>query len=257
MTLLTSHPEVLRKDAPVERWTIRSYRTFDDLHALMAELVPGNRFDALIHAAAVSDFQIAGVYTRPDGNTVSESKISSRHPELWLRLTPTPKLADQGALPLGLSRHVRQIQARSRQVERRIAPIAVQSRAQSDADLLVANTLEGKEVEAFIADRAGGWERVPRQVGDHTNGSHGQSEPRTERSGVSGGDSSCQQLRMQFRLPLHADQPLRQALIQISQFEWVQTQQVQDRRLQVADVELIFANVVANLVGRAVRLARP
>src|SRR5437899_9099274 len=62
VTLLTSHPEVIRKDAPAERWTTRSYRTFDDLHALMGELVPGNRFDVLIHAAAVSDFEIAGVY---------------------------------------------------------------------------------------------------------------------------------------------------------------------------------------------------
>ena len=35
-------------------------------------------------------------------------------------------------------------------------------RAQSDADLIVANTLEGKDAAAWIGDRAGGWERVER-----------------------------------------------------------------------------------------------
>jgi len=40
--------------------------------------------------------------------------------------------------------------------------VALRSRAQSDADLIVANTLEGKDAVAWIGDRAAGWERVER-----------------------------------------------------------------------------------------------
>src|SRR5437764_376836 len=65
---------------------------------------------------------------------------------------------------------------------------------------------------------------------------------------------SRQQLRVQLRLPLDADQPLGEALVQVSQLERVEAKQVQDRRLQIADVELVFADVVADLVGRAVGL---
>src|SRR5262245_7435765 len=60
VTLLTSHPEVVRKLAPdlatAPTWTMRSYRTFVDLQEAMSGLVPGGRFDVLIHAAAVSDY---------------------------------------------------------------------------------------------------------------------------------------------------------------------------------------------------------
>src|SRR5258707_9616971 len=62
VTLLTSHPEVVRDLSPDfkpdVRWTVRTYRTFHDLHEAMAELVPGNRFDGVIHAAAVSDYHL-------------------------------------------------------------------------------------------------------------------------------------------------------------------------------------------------------
>ena len=47
VTLLTSHPEVIRDLAPAfkpdSRWAVRPYRTFHELHDAMAELVPGNR----------------------------------------------------------------------------------------------------------------------------------------------------------------------------------------------------------------------
>jgi hypothetical protein len=40
--------------------------------------------------------------------------------------------------------------------------VAGKSRARSDADLIVANTLEGKDAVAWIGDGAGIWEQVPR-----------------------------------------------------------------------------------------------
>lgn len=165
VTLLTSHPEVVRRDAPPERWATQSYRTFDNLYSLMANLVPGGRFNVLIHAAAVSDFQIAGVYTDEGGKPIDTSagKLSSRLPELWLRLTPTPKLADKVRSDWAFRGVFVKFKLEVGVTNEKLREIAVQSRAQSDADLIVANTLEGKDVEAFIGDRSGGWQHVSRQ----------------------------------------------------------------------------------------------
>lgn len=60
--------------------------TFDstaDLQARLQRLLGTGDFDAVIHAAAVSDY-------RPD--TSHTGKLSSYAPELTLRLVPTPKL---------------------------------------------------------------------------------------------------------------------------------------------------------------------
>src|SRR5262245_49304057 len=94
VTLLTSHPEVL-DTIPAQRprgapdWRVRTYRTFAELESLMAEEIPGNRYGAVIHAAAVSDFHVAGIFTLRDGQfeDVSAGKVKSSHPELWLKLT--------------------------------------------------------------------------------------------------------------------------------------------------------------------------
>jgi phosphopantothenate---cysteine ligase (CTP) len=64
VTLLTSHPEViadLRGSATPakDRWTVHVYRTFDDLRRLMAATLPDGGLDAVIHCAAVSDYQSA------------------------------------------------------------------------------------------------------------------------------------------------------------------------------------------------------
>ena len=59
VTLFTSHPETV---VATESLQVHTYRTFDDLHALMAGSIPGGQFDAIVHAAAVSDFLHAGSY---------------------------------------------------------------------------------------------------------------------------------------------------------------------------------------------------
>ena len=69
--LVTSHPEVVRdfarEDLLPGTWEVRPYRTFDDLHERMAEAIPGGEFDAVVHAAAISDFYVAGIYTPEPG----------------------------------------------------------------------------------------------------------------------------------------------------------------------------------------------
>jgi len=60
VTLLTSCPEVLADWSPPTsedpRWHLHTYRSFTDLENLLARLVPSGSFQAIIHAAAVSDY---------------------------------------------------------------------------------------------------------------------------------------------------------------------------------------------------------
>jgi phosphopantothenate-cysteine ligase/phosphopantothenoylcysteine decarboxylase/phosphopantothenate--cysteine ligase len=176
VTLLTSHSELV-EDVPPDRFAIRSYRTFEDLKRSMEELVPSGRFDALVHAAAVSDYHLAGTYTPVTGAhfdpmtgawkngklmDVSAGKVKSHHPELWLRLTPTPKLADRVRTPWGFRGLFVKFKLEVGVSDAELREVATRSREQSDADYIVANTLEGKEKVAFLGDRAGGWDQVPR-----------------------------------------------------------------------------------------------
>lgn len=180
VTLLTSHPQAVRALAPaldIGAMEVEAYRTFADLQDAMAARIPGGKFDALIHAAAVSDFMVAGVYAPAAGTAfdpatgawthgkmrdVSAGKVKSHHPELWLRLTPTPKLADLVRGPWEFRGVFVKFKLEVGAADAELRDIAQRSREQSDADLVVANTLEGKDAVAWIGDRAGGWERVPR-----------------------------------------------------------------------------------------------
>lgn len=180
VTLLTSHPQVLRAAAPaldVGAVTLEEYRTFEDLKGLMAAMVPGGKFDVLIHAAAVSDYMVAGIYAPVTGTVfdpttgawahgkmvdVSAGKVKSHHSELWMRLTQTPKLADLVRSPWGFRGVFVKFKLEVGLTDAELQEVAARSREQSDAELIVANTLEGKDTVAWIGDRVGGWERVKR-----------------------------------------------------------------------------------------------
>src|SRR6266404_4300654 len=62
VTLLTSHPEAVADmfEAPPvfsdDRWTLKSYRTFDDLRGLLAAHIAAAP-DGVIHSAAVNDYE--------------------------------------------------------------------------------------------------------------------------------------------------------------------------------------------------------
>src|SRR5262245_55976564 len=71
VTLLTSHPEAVsgrRGCAPAgKRWALVPYRTFDDLQTRMEECIRPGGLDAIVHCAAVSDYQAAGIYAPAPG----------------------------------------------------------------------------------------------------------------------------------------------------------------------------------------------
>ena len=64
--LLASDPEVLRPEdkaaLPADRWRLERYRTFDHLHEAMRRAIEGDKVDAVIHSAAVSDYRVEGIF---------------------------------------------------------------------------------------------------------------------------------------------------------------------------------------------------
>jgi len=164
---LTSHPEVLTAlagETPAPPLRVSSYRTFDDLSDLMARTIPGGGFDVIIHAAAVSDYTLAGVFAPgPSGLVdVAAGKVKSSHPELWLKLTPTAKLVDRIRDPWGFRGRLVKFKLEVGPSEEELLAIAEKSRLQSQADFMVANTLEGCNEWALVGPFAGRYERVSR-----------------------------------------------------------------------------------------------
>ncbi len=162
VTVLTSHPEVLE---PSARLTVKHYRTYDDLAALMEAELTSSGYDVLIHAAAVSDYAFAGIFAPSDGGRMEDihaGKVKSHHPEVWLKLTRTPKLADRVREPWGFRGVFVKFKLEVDVSDAALHRIADRSRAHSDADLMVANTLDDMHRSAFIGGRDGRFVGVER-----------------------------------------------------------------------------------------------
>jgi len=185
--LLTSHPEVVAElrpstPPPAERWALHTYRTFDDLQDLMEKAIRGTGLDVLIHCAAMSDYQTAGIYA-PASNTRFQAtdgrwestaaappslvdraagKIKSDEPELWLRLVRTPKLVDRVRTDWAFRGILVKFKLEVDVTEDQLLDIAERSRCHSTADLMVANTLEGADSWAYLGPLDGHYQRVSR-----------------------------------------------------------------------------------------------
>ncbi len=71
------------------------YYSFDDLAMQLQTLLTANDFDAVIHAAAVSDFSVASVLTSAGNSLDNRSGKLSSGSDLLLQLKPNPKLLDR------------------------------------------------------------------------------------------------------------------------------------------------------------------
>ena len=185
VTLLTSQPDVvneLHQDNEVlnERWTVCRYRTFNDLQARMAELVGRPGFDTIVHCAAVSDYLVDGVFAPEPGTSfqpnerrwegsppslanMAAGKVKSDASELWLRLVRAPKLIDRVRTDWNFHGILVKFKLEVGVGDERLLEIAEQSRRHSDADLMVANTLEGSAHWAYLGPLDGKYERVSRR----------------------------------------------------------------------------------------------
>jgi phosphopantothenate---cysteine ligase (CTP) len=187
VTVLTSHPELLadQHDPAADtdrRITVHPYQTFDDLAMLLQNEIRKTPYDAILHSAAVSDYLSAGVYA-PDGGTFFNArtkqwesqgkfpkmtehrngKIKSNEPELWFRMVRAPKLIDRIRNPWGFTGLLVKFKLEVGLQEAELLAIAENSRQQSQADLMVANTLDDAKHSAYIGPTEGRYERVARR----------------------------------------------------------------------------------------------
>jgi len=167
--LLTSQPGVV-EDTLVDysRLTLTAFQSFDDLAELMEERVRNGAFDVVVHSAAVSDYHCAAVFeptpnaeitdegtaTSPSGRLFqrvdTSQKIASRHSELWLRLLPTPKLVDQIRRPWGFTGILVKFKLEVGVSDEELLHRSRAALLQSEADLVVANTLESMHNRAYF-----------------------------------------------------------------------------------------------------------
>jgi phosphopantothenate-cysteine ligase len=183
VVLLTSHPELAKEGGPSldNNLVIQAYRTFEDLEQWMKELVRAG-CDGLIHSAAVTDYQAAGVYAPAHGTRFqtdqrcwlspggqppvlvdrAAAKVKSSERELWLRLIRTPKLIDKVRNEWGFRGILVKFKLEAGIGEAELQTLAEPSRLQSQADLLVANTLEGAQQWALLGPLRDSYARIAR-----------------------------------------------------------------------------------------------
>lgn len=135
-----------------DNFHILKYRTFDDLARLMEIEIRTDKYDVIIHSAAVSDYQISRVFTDNLGTVEQNQKISSSHSKLYLELVPTIKLIDQIRRPWGFTGKLIKFKLQVGISDVELLAIAKKSRRDSEADLIVANCLEWSQDRAYIVN---------------------------------------------------------------------------------------------------------
>jgi phosphopantothenoylcysteine synthetase/decarboxylase len=189
VVLLTSHPEAVDLPQPGQstapgRLDVARFRTFDDLARRLQEHLAQGGYDATVHCAAVGDYECAGVFA-PAAGTVFDplvrswrsntsdppalvdrraGKVKSDEPELWLHLVQTPKLVDQIRKPWGFTGVLVKFKLEVGISDDQLLQVAEASRNLSDADLMVANTLEGMGQWAFVGPIDGAYARIARRA---------------------------------------------------------------------------------------------
>jgi phosphopantothenoylcysteine synthetase/decarboxylase len=187
VTLATSRPESLLEYGvnyrdPGERFTVLPYQTFDELATILQNQLRVGAFDVVCHSAAVSDYLTAGTFTPNSGTffnartgqweargtppTLTEQKagkIKSTEPELWVRLVRAPKLVDRIRQPWGFNGILVKFKLEVGLSEQELVDIAETSRTQSNADIIVANTLDGAAHWAYVGPIADRYDRISRR----------------------------------------------------------------------------------------------
>lgn len=166
VTLLASHYNEVKYRS---NFNLQVYNTFDDLLDLMERHIRNISYDVIIHSAAVSDYLVDGMYQQTgnfqgaDGRHLYElnelhhsSKIGSDHNELWMKLIPTIKIVDQIRKPWGFEGTLVKFKLQVGMNDEELIRVATHSMIHSEADFIVANTLESLFSKAFIINAKGG-----------------------------------------------------------------------------------------------------
>ena len=177
VTLLTSNPDHLARLGPGgvdhdPRLTVMPFVTFNDLDLALAQTLRRQPFTAVFMTAAVSDYQSAGAYciesSRPIPGSnpprcewivrdIQKSKIASDHANIAFAGTRTPKLIDKFRREWNFRGLLCKFKLEAGISEVELIAKAQASRVHSQADVIVANTLEmvqGTDPAAYIIDAA-------------------------------------------------------------------------------------------------------
>jgi phosphopantothenoylcysteine synthetase/decarboxylase len=185
VTFLTANPERLPEipaDAGLSERRLQPmvYSSFDDLAALVQQHVKGKPPDALVHAAAGTDYLAAGTFAPELGtyfnNRTKEwesrgkpklieqpaDRVHSTEPELWLRLVRAPRLVER-LREWGFRGLIVRFTVESGKSDGELRGAAEFTRKQSGADLVVASTMDSVAHWSLIGPVDGRYERVPRR----------------------------------------------------------------------------------------------
>ena len=154
VTLLASNLELV-KQVQGNPMKVIQFKTYDDLYRAMEQQIRHGDFDVIVQSAAISDFLVAGAYQQV--GQIRESagrffvelekldqsgKISSKHPKLWLETAPTKKIVDQIRNPWGFKGQLVKFKLQVNMDDGTLVELAKKSLADSQADLIVANSLD-------------------------------------------------------------------------------------------------------------------
>jgi len=174
VTLLASHPELVKQnqDNPME---VIRFKTYDDLYKTMELQTRHGEFDVIVQSAAISDFSVTGAYQQAgqiresDGRFFVElekldqsGKISSKHPNLWFKTTPTVKIVDQIREPWGFRGLLVKFKLQVNMDDATLVELAQKSLVESRANIIVANTLD-KFDRAIVIDKDGTTSYISRE----------------------------------------------------------------------------------------------
>lgn len=165
VTLVTSNPVLVRFNS--HRLKSIIFRTYDELKQIMEEEITGGDFDAIIHSAAVNDYQVVRVLIKNSFDELvsveRDTKVSSAHPSLFLEMTPTLKIIDLIRTPWGFTGKLVKFKLEVGLSDKKLIEVARKSRATSDADFIVANCLEWSRNYAYIINHGGTHLRTSRK----------------------------------------------------------------------------------------------
>lgn len=151
VTLITSSPGLAREDGSIR---IIPYSTYQELSNLMESEVKSGNYDVIIHSAAVSDYEVEGMFIEAGDSGLIEldksKKVSSQHKNIFMKLKQTEKIIDKVRNSWGFEGILVKFKLEVGISDKELIEIAKKSMKASRADIIVANCLEWANKWAFM-----------------------------------------------------------------------------------------------------------
>jgi len=152
VTLLLGPSLDISKYENAKNLKILRFKYFNELDELMQKQLRENKFDAVIHSAAVSDFKVSKEFN---------GKIKSDKGSVILELVPTKKIVDY-IKKVSQDTFLVKFKLEVGITDDELLVVANKSIKQSSADLIVANIYNpsSSDHEAYLVDKAGNTVKV-------------------------------------------------------------------------------------------------